>query len=362
MKQTALYDKHVALGAKMVPFAGYDMPVSYSGIVDEHNTVRNNMGVFDVSHMGEFEVDGEGAEALLQKLTSNDVAQLYPGRVQYSCLPNEYGGIIDDLLVYKKGEESYLLVVNASNIEKDFNWITKHSAQYGVRVTDISDRISLLAVQGPKATEALQSLTDEKLSDIEYYHFKIGKFAGIDDVIISATGYTGSGGFELYCKNEDANRLWDAVFEAGKKFGVKPAGLGCRDTLRMEMGFCLYGHDINDTTSPLEAGLGWITKFNKEFISKPLFESMKRDGIMKKLVGLELFDKVIPRQHFEIYDAAGENLIGEITSGTMAPSLNKPIAMGYVTAANAKEGTTVKVNIRNKMQEAKVVKFPFYHN
>ena len=362
MKQTALYDKHVALGAKMVPFAGYDMPVSYSGIVDEHNTVRNAMGVFDVSHMGEFEVDGEGAEALLQHLTSNDVSALTPGRVQYSCLPNEYGGIIDDLLVYKKGEESYLLVVNASNIEKDFNWIYKHAAQYGVQLTDISDRISLLAVQGPKAVEALQALTLENLSEIPYYHFKIGKFAGIDDVIISATGYTGSGGFELYCKNADANRLWDAVFEAGKAYGVKPVGLGCRDTLRLEMGFCLYCHDINDATSPLEAGLGWITKFNKEFTAKPLLESLKRDGLQKKLVGLELFDKVIPRQHFEIYDASGENLIGEVTSGTMSPSLNKPIAMGYVTTANAKEGTTVKVSIRNKMADAKVVKFPFYHN
>ncbi len=362
MKQTALYDKHVALGAKMVPFAGYDMPVSYSGIVDEHQNVRNNIGVFDVSHMGEFEVDGEGAEALLQHLTSNDVSVLTPGRVQYSCLPNEYGGIIDDLLVYKKGEGSYLLVVNASNIEKDFNWIRKHSAQYGVQLTDISDRISLLAVQGPKATAALQTLTTENLSEIPYYHFKIGTFAGVSDVIISATGYTGSGGFELYCKNKDAAHIWDAVFEAGKPFGIKPAGLGCRDTLRLEMGFCLYGHDINDATSPLEAGLGWITKFNKEFVSKSLLENLKRDGLQKKLVGLELFDKVIPRQDFEIYDAAGETRIGEITSGTMSPSLNKPIAMGYVTLANAKEGTSVKVSIRNKMQDAKVVKLPFYHN
>ena len=361
MKQTALYDKHIALGAKMVPFAGYDMPVSYSGIVDEHQNVRNNMGVFDVSHMGEFEVDGEGAEALLQHLTSNDVSTLYPGRVQYSCLPNEYGGIIDDLLVYKKAEESYLLVVNASNIEKDFNWIQKHAGPYGVRLTDISDRISLLAVQGPKATEALQSLTSENLSEIPYYHFKIGTFAGIPDGIISATGYTGSGGFELYCKNKDAAHIWDAVFEAGKPYGVKPAGLGCRDTLRLEMGFCLYGHDINDATSPLEAGLGWITKFNKEFVSKGLLENLKRDGLQKKLVGLELFEKVIPRQDFEIYDASGETRIGEITSGTMSPSLNKPIAMGYVTTAHAKEGTTVKVSIRNKMQEAKVVKLPFYH-
>jgi len=362
MKQTALYDKHIALGAKMVPFAGYDMPVSYSGIVDEHQNVRHNMGVFDVSHMGEFEVDGPEAEALLQHVTSNDVSVLTQGRVQYSCMPNEYGGIIDDLLVYKKGEGSYLLVVNASNIEKDFSWIQKHAGRYDVRVTDISDRISLLAVQGPKATEALQSLTSENLSEIPYYHFKIGTFAGIQDVIISATGYTGSGGFELYCHNKDAAHIWDAVFEAGKNFGVKPAGLGCRDTLRLEMGFCLYGHDINDATTPLEAGLGWITKFNKEFTSKALLEDLKRDGLMKKLVGLELFDKVIPRQFFEIYDEAGENLIGEVTSGTMAPSLNKPIAMGYVTTANSKLGTKVKVSIRNKMQDAVVVKLPFYHN
>jgi len=362
MKKTALYDKHVALGAKMVPFAGYDMPVSYSGIVDEHQNVRNNMGVFDVSHMGEFMVDGPGATGLLQHVTSNDVASLTPGKAQYSCMPNEYGGIVDDLLVYKKAEESYLVVVNASNIEKDFSWLQKHNGNYAAQLTDISDKMSLLAVQGPKATAALQTLTDENLNDIANYHFKIGTFAGVPDVIISATGYTGSGGFELYCKNKDAAHIWDAVFKAGKDFGVKPAGLGCRDTLRLEMGFCLYGHDINDTTTPLSAGLGWITKFNKEFVSKPLLENLKRDGLEKKLVGLELFEKVIPRQHFEIYDEAGKNVIGEITSGTMSPSLNKPIAMGYVTTENSKPGTALKVSIRNKMQDARVIKLPFYQN
>ena len=362
MEKTALYDKHIALGAKMVPFAGFDMPVSYSGIVDEHLNVRNNIGVFDVSHMGEFEVEGPNAEALLQYVTSNDVASLYPGRIQYSCLPNEYGGIVDDLLVYKMSEGSYFLVVNASNIEKDFNWIAKHNEKFGCKLTNISDQLALMAVQGPKATEALQSLTSENLSDIPYYHFKIGTFAGVNNVIISATGYTGSGGFEIYCQNKDASHIWDAIFEAGKNFGIKPAGLGCRDTLRLEMGFCLYSHDINDTTSPLEAGLGWITKFNKDFVSKGLLEDLKREGLMKKLVGIELPEKVIPRQHFAIYDETGTRIVGEITSGTMSPSLNKPIAMGYVETSLSKEGTPLRVEIRNKMAEAKVVKLPFYHS
>ncbi|MGZ5243287.1 MAG: glycine cleavage system aminomethyltransferase GcvT [Bacteroidia bacterium] len=359
MNKTALYDKHIALGAKMVPFAGFDMPVSYTGIVDEHLNVRQNIGVFDVSHMGEFEVSGPRALELLQYITSNDVAQLFPGRVQYSCMPNENGGIVDDLLVYMMAENSYLLVVNASNMEKDFAWISKHNEKFGCELKDISDQISLMAVQGPKTAEALRTLTEVELTDIPYYHFRVGKFADVENVIISATGYTGSGGFEIYCKNEDAPKIWDAIFEAGFDFGIKPAGLGCRDTLRLEMGFCLYGNDINDETSPLEAGLGWITKFNKDFVAKDIIEAQKKEGVKKKLVGLELFEKVIPRQHFEIYNS-DEKLIGEITSGTMAPSLNKPIAMGYVETAFAKEGTPLKVKIRNKMADAKVVKLPFY--
>jgi aminomethyltransferase len=361
MLKTALYDVHVKLGAKIVPFAGYEMPVSYTGIVDEHLNVRENIGVFDVSHMGEFEVEGENAEALLQYVTSNDVASLFPGRIQYSCLPNDKGGIVDDLLVYKMADNKYFLVVNASNIDKDFDWIGKHNDKFGCKLTNISDKTALMAVQGPKTTAALQKLTDVDLSDIPYYHFKTGKFAGVENVIISATGYTGSGGFEIYCKNEDAVKLWDAIFEAGQEFGIKPAGLGCRDTLRLEMGFCLYGHDIDDTTSPIEAGLGWITKFNKDFVSKEIFEKQKAEGAKKKLVALELFEKVIPRQHFEIFDAEGAKQVGEVTSGTMAPSLNKPIAMGYVDAAHSKLGTALTVKIRNKMAEAKVVKLPFYH-
>lgn len=360
MKTTALYQKHIDLGAKMVPFAGYEMPVLYSGIVDEHNTVRNSVGVFDVSHMGEFELQGKGALELIQYVTSNDASKLFPGRVQYSCLPNEKGGIVDDLLVYQMGEDSYFLVVNASNIEKDWNWIQKYSEKYDCSMKNISDDISLLAVQGPKAAETLQKLTDVALSELEYYHFKVGDMAGIKNVIISATGYTGAGGFELYVRNEDADKLWDAVFEAGKEFGIKPAGLGCRDTLRLEMGYCLYGNDINDETSPLEAGLGWITKFSKDFIAKDILEKQKKEGLTKKLVGLEIQDKAIPRQHFEIQDENGK-VIGEVTSGTMAPSLQKPIAMGYVDIAHSKEGSTVKIAIRNKAVDAKVVRLPFYN-
>jgi len=360
MEKTALYDIHVQLGAKMVPFAGFDMPVSYSGINDEHLNVRENIGVFDVSHMGEFEVEGPNALALLQYVTTNDVASLYDGRVQYSCMPNGNGGIVDDLLVYKMADDKYFLVVNASNIDKDFDSISKHNEKFGCKLNNISSTMSLLAIQGPKTTAALQKLTDVNLSDIPYYHFKIGTFAGLPNIIISATGYTGSGGFEIYCKNEDAVHIWNAVFEAGKDSGIKPAGLGCRDTLRLEMGFCLYGHDIDDTTSPIEAGLGWITKFNKDFVNKDIFEAQKKDGPKRKLVGLELSDKVIPRQHFEIFDMSGEIKVGEVTSGTMAPSLGKPIAMGYVDAAFAKVGTQLSISIRNKMAEARVVKMPFY--
>jgi aminomethyltransferase len=359
MQRTSLYEKHIALGAKMVPFAGFEMPVSYSGIVDEHQNVRENVGVFDVSHMGEFEVEGPRALELLQYITSNDVSQLFPGRVQYSCMPNEKGGIVDDLLVYNMAENKYLLVVNSSNIEKDWNWISKHNEKYGCEMRNISDDISLMAVQGPNATAVLQKLTEVNLSEIPYYHFKVGKFAGVNDVIISATGYTGAGGFEIYCRNKDASQIWDSIFKAGEPVGIKPAGLGCRDTLRLEMGFCLYGNDINDETSPMEAGLGWITKLNKDFISREKFEKQKQEGLEKKLVGLELTEKAIPRQHFEICNEK-EEVIGEVTSGTMSPSLNKPIAMGYVKTQYSKTDTPLKIKIRNKFADAKVVKLPFY--
>ena len=361
MQKTALYQKHIDLGAKMVPFAGFEMPVSYTGIVEEHNAVREAIGVFDVSHMGEFMIEGPGAMDLIQKVTTNDASKLFPGRVQYSCLPNATGGIVDDLLVYQMAENKYFLVVNASNIEKDWNWIKSHSAGHDVKMTNISDDMSLLAVQGPKATEALQALTDVDLKSMEYYHFTVGKFAGVDNVIISATGYTGAGGFELYVPNADAGKVWDAVFEAGKDYGIKPAGLGCRDTLRLEMGFCLYGNDINDETSPIEAGLGWITKFTKDFTNRAVFEAQKKDGVQKKLVAIEVLEKAIPRQHYEILDE-NDNVIGEVTSGTMSPSLQKPIALGYVTTAHSKEGSPLKIRVRNKTAEAKVVKLPVYKN
>jgi aminomethyltransferase len=360
MKRTPLYQKHIDLGAKMVPFAGYEMPVSYSGIVDEHQNVRANIGVFDVSHMGEFLIEGEKAKDLVQYVTTNDVNQLFPGRIQYSCMPNTEGGIVDDLLVYMMEETKFLLVVNASNMEKDLAWIEGYNKNYGCAITDISEQMALMAVQGPKTADALQSLTSEDLGQIPYYHFKVGTFAGVNDVIISATGYTGAGGFEIYCRNEDAEKIWDAIFEAGADHGIKPAGLGCRDTLRLEMGFCLYGNDINDTTSPLEAGLGWITKLNKgDFVNKPYFEQQKKEGLKQKLVGLELEEKAIPRQHYEICNEEGET-IGEVTSGTMSPSLNKPIAMGYVQTAYSKEGSALKVKIRNKLADARVVRLPFY--
>lgn len=341
----------------MVPFAGYEMPVSYSGIIDEHMAVRNSAGVFDVSHMGEFIVEGSGAFNMIQYLTSNDVSKLFDGRVQYSCLPNEAGGIIDDLLVYRISENKYMLVVNASNIEKDFNWINSHCQKFGCTLTDISANTSLIAIQGPKATSILQKLTPVDLSTLPYYHFGIGEFAGKQNVNISCTGYTGSGGFEIYCENKDASDIWDAIFNAGGD-DIKPAGLGCRDTLRLEMGFCLYGNDINDTTSPMEAGLGWITKFSKDFVSKSIFESQKTNGIEKKLVAIEVLEKSIPRQHYMIHDAEG-NLTGEVTSGTMSPSLNIPIALGYVKTKDSAVGTMLKIAVRNKMSDAKVVTLPF---
>jgi len=357
MKNTALTSKHIALGAKMVPFAGYNMPVQYAGINAEHETVRKAVGVFDVSHMGEFILKGDKALDLIQKVTSNDAAKLHDGKVQYSCLPNEDGGIVDDLLVYRIDDKTYMLVVNASNIEKDWNWISKYN-DMGVDMKDISDRTTLLAIQGPKAAEALQSLTEVDLGSMEYYSFKKGKFAGVDNVVISATGYTGAGGFEIYFDNEHADEIWDKVFAAGEKFGIKPIGLGARDTLRLEMGFCLYGNDIDDATSPLEAGLGWITKFTKEFTNSAALQQQKAEGVKRKLVGIEMIDRGIPRHDYEITDADG-NTIGKVTSGTQSPSLQKAVGMGYVNTEFAKEGTEIFIKIRDNQVKAKVVKPPF---
>ncbi|MCZ4225037.1 glycine cleavage system aminomethyltransferase GcvT [Pedobacter rhodius] len=358
MKNTALTEKHIALGAKMVPFAGYNMPVTYEGINAEHATVRNGVGVFDVSHMGEFILKGEHALDLIQRVTSNDASKLYDGKVQYSCLPNKDGGIVDDLLVYRIDEKSYMLVVNASNIEKDWNWIQQFNDK-DVEMHNISDKTSLLAIQGPKAADALQTLTDVDLASMEYYTFVKGTFAGVDNVVISATGYTGAGGFEIYFDNEHADKIWDAIFEAGKAYNIKPIGLGARDTLRLEMGFCLYGNDIDDTTSPIEAGLGWITKFSKPFTNSENLLAQKEAGIQKKLVGFEMIDRGIPRHDYEIADAEG-NIIGKVTSGTQAPSLQKAIGMGYVAKDFVKEGTEIYINIRNTPIKAKIVKFPFY--
>ena len=360
MKNTALTHIHQALGAKMLPFAGYNMPITYEGINAEHETVRTAVGVFDVSHMGEFLLSGPNALALIQKVTSNDAATLTDGRVQYSCLPNNEGGIVDDLLVYKIKDEQYLLVVNASNIDKDWDWISAHN-DLGVEMKNLSDDYSLLAIQGPKAIEALQSLTSVDLSSIKYYHFEVGDFAGIEHVIISATGYTGAGGFEIYCKNEEVEQIWNKVFEAGAAFGIQPIGLAARDTLRLEMGFCLYGNDINDTTSPIEAGLGWITKFNKEFSNSDNLKKQKEAGVTKKLIGFEMQERAVPRHDYEIVDANGNN-IGIVTSGTMSPSLNKGIGMGYVTIDNSAVDSEIFIRIRKKDVPAKVVKMPFYKN
>jgi len=358
MKNTALTNTHIALGAKMVPFAGYNMPVQYVGINAEHETVRTAVGVFDVSHMGEFILKGEGALELIQKVCSNDASKLYDGKVQYSCLPNEQGGIVDDLLVYRMDEKTYMLVVNASNIEKDWDWISKFN-NFGVDMKNISDRTSLLAVQGPKAAQALQSLTDTDLAAMEYYTFVKGTFAGVENVVISATGYTGSGGFELYFDNEHADKIWKAIFEAGAPFGIQPIGLGARDTLRLEMGFCLYGNDIDDSTSPLEAGLGWITKFTKDFVNSSNLAAQKEAGLKQKLVGFEMIDRGIPRHDYEICDASGK-VIGKVTSGTQSPSLQKAIGLGYVQSDFAKEDTEIFINIRENLVKAQVVKFPFY--
>lgn len=357
LKLIALNDKHIALGAKMVPFAGYNMPVSYSGLNDEHLTVRNGVGIFDVSHMGEFMLKGEKALELIQRITSNDASKLADKKVQYTCMPNDKGGIVDDLLVYRWDANEYYLVVNASNLEKDWNWIQKHNI-HGVEMKNMSDEMSLFAVQGPKAVATLQKLTDINLSNIEYYAFDAGKMGGVDDVIISNTGYTGAGGFEIYVWNKDAAKMWDAIMEAGKEFGIKPIGLGARDTLRLEMGFCLYGNDIDETTSPIEAGLGWITKFTKEFTNSKNLLAQKEKGVGRKLVGFEMIDRGIPRHDYPIVDAAG-NVIGKVTSGTQSPSLNKGIGMGYVKTEFSKPDSEIFITVRDKNLKAKVVKVPF---
>lgn len=342
----------------MVPFAGYNMPVQYEGVNVEHETVRNGVGVFDVSHMGEFLLTGPNALALIQKVSSNDASTLTVGRAQYSCLPNGKGGIVDDLIIYKIKEEQYLLVVNASNIDKDWEWISSHN-DLDVEMRNLSDDYSLLAIQGPKAIEAMQSLTSVNLADIKYYHFEVADFADIEHVIISATGYTGSGGFEIYCKNDQVEQVWNKVFEAGAEFGIKPIGLAARDTLRLEMGFCLYGNDIDDTTSPLEAGLGWITKFTKDFIDSDFLKKQKEEGVQRKLVAFEMIDRGIPRHDYRILDAEGKE-IGKVTSGTQSPSMKIAIGMGYVTTEHTALDSEIFIEIREKGVKAKVVKLPFY--
>ncbi|WP_223035079.1 glycine cleavage system aminomethyltransferase GcvT [Hanstruepera marina] len=358
MKNTTLTDTHIALGAKMVPFAGYNMPVQYEGVNIEHETVRHAVGVFDVSHMGEFLIEGPSALDLVQKVTSNDASKLSPGKAQYSCFPNDNGGIVDDLIVYMIKENQYLLVVNASNIEKDWNWISSKN-DVGATMRNLSDDYSLLAIQGPKAIEAMQSLTSHDLSEIKFYNFVVGDFAGIEHVIISATGYTGSGGFEIYCKNSEVKQVWDKVFEAGADFGIKPIGLAARDTLRLEMGYCLYGNDIDDTTSPLEAGLGWITKFTKVFTSSDKLSEEKKRVLKRKLVAFELDGKGIPRSGYDIVDSNGK-LIGKVTSGTMSPSLKKGIGLGYVAPVFSDFGSKIHIQIRKNAVPATVIKLPFY--
>lgn len=358
MKNTALTDTHKALGAKMVPFAGYNMPVQYEGVNIEHETVRKAVGVFDVSHMGEFLVEGENALALIQKVSSNDASKLTIGKAQYSCLPNDEGGIVDDLIIYKMKEETYLLVVNASNIDKDWDWIQSKN-DVGATMRNLSDDYSLLAIQGPKAIEAMQSITSQDLSAINFYNFVVGDFAGIEHVIISATGYTGSGGFEIYCKNSEVQQIWDKVFEAGADFGIKPIGLAARDTLRLEMGYCLYGNDIDDTTSPIEAGLGWITKFTKDFTNSKALKAEKEQGPKRRLIAFELDERGIPRQGYDIVDEAG-NSVGKVTSGTMSPSLSKGIGLGYVPTDFSGVGSKISIQIRKNAIPATVVKLPFY--
>jgi len=359
MKNTALSETHESLGAKMVAFAGYNMPVSYEGINIEHETVRKGVGVFDVSHMGEFLIEGPNALDLIQKVSSNDASKLTVGKAQYSCLPNETGGIVDDLIVYRVKEDTYLLVVNASNIEKDWNHISKYNESFNAEMKDLSETYSLLAIQGPKAVEAMQRITSVDLSAIKFYNFVVGDFAGIEHVIISATGYTGSGGFEIYCKNSEVKQVWDAIFEAGADFGIKPIGLAARDTLRLEMGYCLYGNDINDKTSPYEAGLGWITKYTKDFVNSEALAREKEHGPKRKLIAFELDDRGIPRQGYDIVDGQGKT-IGEVTSGTMSPMLGKGIGLGYVPNIFSEIGSKINIQIRKNAVSATVVKLPFY--
>lgn len=360
MKNTPFTQKHIALGAKMAEFAGYNMPISYTGINDEHAAVRKNAGVFDVSHMGEFMLKGENALDLIQRVTSNDASKITNGQAQYSCLPNEQGGIVDDLIVYCIEENKvYMLVVNASNIEKDWNWISKFNTK-NVEMHNISDKTCLLAIQGPNATKILQPLVDTDIMNLKYYTFTKGKFAGVDNVVVSATGYTGSGGVEIYFEDKDgaADKIWDAIFEIGTPQGLKPIGLGARDTLRLEMGYCLYGNDIDDTTSPLEGGLGWITKFTKDFTAKDIIQKQKTEGVTRKLVGFEMIDRGIPRHDYLIKDEAG-NTIGKVTSGTQAPSLGKAVGLGYVATGHASLDSEIFIDIRNTQVKAKIVKAPF---
>ncbi len=358
MKQVPLNDVHVALGAKMVPFAGFNMPVQYEGVNVEHETVRNGVGVFDVSHMGLFRITGDQALALVQKVSSNDASTMVDGRAQYSYLPNDIGGIVDDIITYKVNDKEYLMVVNASNIDKDFAWISSKNSM-NATFENLSDEYSLLAIQGPKANESMQSLTDVKLDEVKYYHFTQGTFAGVENVIISGTGYTGSGGFELYIPNKDIEKVWNAVLEAGKEWGIKPIGLAARDTLRLEMGYCLYGNEINDSTSPIAAGLGWVTKFTKDFVNSENIKADKENGVESKLIGFELIERGIPRHDYEIVDKDG-NVIGHVTSGTQSPSLGKGIGMGYVKKEFAKEGSEIFIRIRKNDVKAQVVKTPFY--
>ncbi len=357
LKEIALNDVHISLGAKMVPFAGYKMPVQYVGINAEHEVVRNAVGVFDVSHMGEFILKGENALDLIQRVTSNDASKLTDGKVQYSCLPNDTGGIVDDLLVYRIDEKTYMLVVNASNIDKDWDWISKFNSK-NVEMHNISDQTTLLAVQGPRACDSLQKLTGINLSEMQYYTFQKGTFDGINNILISATGYTGAGGYEIYFENQYAAKIWKDIFAAGEEFGIKPIGLGARDTLRLEMGFCLYGNDIDDTTSPIEAGLGWITKFTKDFTNSAALKEQKEQGITKKLVGFEMVERGIPRHGYEVKDVDG-TIIGIVTSGTQSPTLQKPIGMAYVATEFAKENSDIYISIRDKSLKARVVKMPF---
>jgi aminomethyltransferase len=356
LKYIPLNDVHVQLGGKMVPFAGYNMPVRYSSDIEEHMTVRNGVGVFDVSHMGEFTIKGPNALDLIQRVTSNDASRLEDGQAQYSCLPNENGGIVDDLIVYKIRDNDYLVVVNASNIDKDWKWFSRFNTK-GAEMRNISDDICLFAVQGPRAKEVVKKLTSADLDAIKYYHFAPGQFAGVDNVIISNTGYTGAGGFELYVPKEDARKVWDALFESGRAFGIKPIGLGARDTLRLEMGFCLYGNDIDDTTSPLEAGLGWITKFTKEFTNSANLKKQKEEGVKRKLVGFRMIDKGIPRHDYPIKDASG-NVIGKVTSGTISPVLGVGIGLGYVSTSFSAPGSEIFIDVRNKSLKATVQKTP----